>query len=125
MLSNPSVPDLTDHSYTRLLCALQSMDIRNSEGNTALHWACLNGHKHVVQYLMDKGASAAVVNTAGRTPVDEALSRDFQEIFDLVKDYGTAGADVTVEVEETGTGQLQGADGDSGSGDEDSEEDKD
>lgn len=83
----------------------QSTDARNSEGNCALHWACLNGHIEVVRLLMERGASAAVLNAAGRTPVDEALSRGFTEVFDLIREYGTAGADVAVEIEDGQEGE--------------------
>lgn len=50
----------------------------NSDGSTPMHWACLNGHVEVVRALMSKGASPSTLNTSGRTPVDEALSRDHQ-----------------------------------------------
>ena len=42
------------------------------DGNTPLHWACLNGHAAVASALLAAGASASHLNAAQRTPVDEA-----------------------------------------------------
>lgn len=36
--------------------------LANADGNTALHWACLNGHAEVVRALMDMGAKATELN---------------------------------------------------------------
>lgn len=52
--------------------------MKNKEGNTPLHWACLNGHVEAVRALMAKSASPSALNEAARTPVDEALTRDNQ-----------------------------------------------
>lgn len=41
---------------------LQDPNRRNAEGSTPLHWACLNGRSEVVRLLMDRGASATVLN---------------------------------------------------------------
>lgn len=32
----------------------------NSEGNTALHWACLNGHFECAKFLIESGADFTV-----------------------------------------------------------------
>lgn len=45
---------------------------RNGAGNTALHWAALNGHLACVQALVEKGADPAVLNKAGKDAVWEA-----------------------------------------------------
>lgn len=44
----------------------------NNEGNTALHWAALNGHLEAVKALVAKGADMGVRNKAGRTAGFEA-----------------------------------------------------
>ena len=31
-------------------------------GNTALHWACANGHTEVVQYLLTNGVNLSATN---------------------------------------------------------------
>jgi len=42
--------------------AVQEPDAKNAEGNTPLHYACLNGHVAIVKQLMMNGASASELN---------------------------------------------------------------
>ena len=44
----------------------------NSNGNTALHWAALNGHLEAAKALVSAGADARVKNSAGRDAAVEA-----------------------------------------------------
>lgn len=44
----------------------------DKEGLTALSWACLKGHKSVVQFLVEKGAVIDHTDKNGRTPLDLA-----------------------------------------------------
>lgn len=41
---------------------VQEVDVRNAEGNTPLHWACLNGCIEVADILLGHGASPASLN---------------------------------------------------------------
>lgn len=45
---------------------------QNRSGNTALHWAALNGHLEAVKILVASGASSSVRNKAGLDAVYEA-----------------------------------------------------
>ena len=36
--------------------------MKNAEGSTPLHWACLNGHKVIVRLLLEKQAVVSVLN---------------------------------------------------------------
>lgn len=49
--------------------SLTSMD---KEGLTPLSWACLKGHKNVVQFLVEKGGVIDHTDKNGRTPLDLA-----------------------------------------------------
>jgi uncharacterized protein len=44
----------------------------NLSGNTALHWACLNGHLGAVKALVNAGADPWIKNSVGRDTVGEA-----------------------------------------------------
>ena len=52
-----------------------SLDARNKQGNTALHYCFGYGYYELGEYLIDKGADDRVVNAAGETPYD-GLSAD-------------------------------------------------
>ena len=45
-----------------ILRAAQNVDLPNEEGNTPLHWACLNRQAEVVQRLLQAGAKATALN---------------------------------------------------------------
>jgi len=62
------------------------VNIANEDGNTALHWACLNNHVEVVRRLLVAGANVAALNSSQRTPVDEAIDRDFVELLEVVNE---------------------------------------
>jgi len=42
-----------------------SLDLQNASGNTALHWATLNGQLDAVKLLVEAGADVTVCNQAG------------------------------------------------------------
>lgn len=44
----------------------------DKEGLTGLSWACLKGHKNVVQLLVEKGSVIDHTDKNGRTPLDLA-----------------------------------------------------
>ena len=45
---------------------------RNTSGNTALHWAALNGNLECVKLLVQAGADSSIRNAAGKDSVFEA-----------------------------------------------------
>jgi hypothetical protein len=73
----------------------------NEAGNTALHWAALNGHLESVKLLMHSGADVTIFNRAGHDAVFEAEINDKGEVVDWL-----LGA---VEELENGIGQTEAA----------------
>ena len=75
----------------------QSVSLANVEGNTPLHWACLNNQKEAARLLLAQGASASALNRLDMTPVDEALIRGYQDIVDLINDFSAPAAGGSAE----------------------------
>ncbi len=73
-----------------------SVDVRDKDQNTPLHWACGGGRTRVVAELLARGADPGAVNANGDTPMHDAFfSRDhFEEIFRVLL---AAGADPTAK----------------------------
>jgi ankyrin repeat protein len=71
----------------------------NDAGNTALHWAALNGHLASVKALIAAGADVTIFNKAGHDAVFEAEINDKKDVVDwllghvdgLEKSIGGAG----------------------------------
>ena len=49
-----------------------SLTAMDKEGLMPLSWACLKGHKNVVQFLVERGAIIDHTDKNGRTPLDLA-----------------------------------------------------
>ena len=72
-------------------------------GNTPLHWACLNGHAEATKALLENGARPGALNSAERTPVDEALGGAHQEaILGVMREFAAGGAGRASDREEEG-----------------------
>ena len=70
------------------------INMKDSEGNTALHLASRNGYSTCVSYLISKGASVNEINKDKRTPLFLAIQNAPEElIYNLIH----AGADVNAE----------------------------
>ena len=76
---------------------------KNNSGNTALHWAALNGHADCVAVLIKSGADVMVANQFQKTAFDEAIARDKKDCCELLvrEDVRLAGdADDEIEAED-------------------------
>jgi ankyrin repeat protein len=67
----------------------QAVNLANIEGNTPLHWACVNNQNAAVRILMQAGANASALNTHENTPVDEALIREYQDLVDTINEFSS------------------------------------
>ena len=52
----------------------------NSSKNTPLHWAALNNHLDIVQYLYSQSADPLLKNEQGRTALEEAEGRGWEGV---------------------------------------------
>jgi len=48
------------------------VNVRDHEGNTAIHHAAARGDNEMILYLISKGADPKIINRAGQTTVDLA-----------------------------------------------------
>ena len=48
------------------------VNVRDADGNTALHNAAARGDNEMIEYLVSKGADVTLVNRTGQTTVDMA-----------------------------------------------------
>ncbi|UCC41397.1 MAG: ankyrin repeat domain-containing protein, partial [Candidatus Aminicenantes bacterium] len=60
------------------------LNVKNQEGYTALHWACMRAHWDVAEYLIKKGADLNVVGGDGGTQINWAVHHDNVEIIELM-----------------------------------------
>lgn len=79
---------------------MQSVTISNVEGNTPLHWACLNGQIDAVRTLLGAGATATALNSHDNTPVDEALQRDFQDIVEVINEFNNTSSKYVEDIDD-------------------------
>ena len=102
------------------------VDRINQSGNTALHWAALNGHLEAAKLLVGAGASLDVKNKAGHGVVFEAAKAEKEVLVtwllgaakekygreedvkeeEILEEAGAKGATVTEEMD-SGTGDLE------------------
>ncbi|KAI1760195.1 ankyrin [Hypoxylon sp. FL1150] len=56
------------------------INVQNTFGNTALHWACLGGHLDVVKLLLSRGASPTAANDKDQIPLDLAAFNNHMHV---------------------------------------------
>ena len=66
------------------------VNLQDSEGITALHWACSGGHVGTVQLLLMAGANPNLLEVDGErlTPLDYAIIGGHQEVAQLLIEQG-------------------------------------
>lgn len=81
---------------------------QNLSGNTALHWAALNGHLELAKLLLGKGADASILNFSGHDAVYEAEVNDKQDVAEwLLKE--SIGLEKGIGREGSGLGEGSGS----------------
>lgn len=81
---------LSDIEVTKFLIEDKEVpaNICDSDGRTALHFACLSGYadptKEYIQYLMNHGVDPAIKDSFGKTAYDYAVEEGHTEIADLL-----------------------------------------
>lgn len=63
---------------------LTILNAQNKAGNTALHWAALNGHLESVKVLLEQGADPTIANQKGHDAVYEAELNDQTAVVEWV-----------------------------------------
>lgn len=64
------------------------INAQNLSGNTALHWAALNGHLESVKILIENGADPTITNKKGHDAIYEAELNDQKDVVDWVLQEG-------------------------------------
>jgi hypothetical protein len=70
---------------------LAIINAQNQAGNTALHWAALNGHLEAVKVLLENGGDPTITNARGHDAVYEAELNDKREVVEWVLKEGGEG----------------------------------
>ena len=66
---------------TKVLCNNKiNLNAVDNDGNTALHFACQNGYKEIVKYLISINCNI-IKNKEGLTPIDECCDDNLKKIF--------------------------------------------
>lgn len=81
-LSNPAPQNPT---------MLAILNTQNQAGNTALHWAALNGHLDSVKVLLEEGSDPTITNQRGHDAVYEAELNDKKDVVEWVLKEGGEG----------------------------------
>ena len=80
---------------------LEIINAQNEAGNTALHWAALNGHLEAVKVLLENGGDPTITNARGHDAVYEAELNDKQEVVEWVLKEGGEGLEEGLSGEPT------------------------
>ena len=70
-------------SVKLLLKAGADINAKDTDGNIALHYACSEGFKDVVQFLLNRKSNPNTKNLRGLTPKDLAKQNNFTDIVNL------------------------------------------
>lgn len=95
---------------------LAIVNAQNQAGNTALHWAALNGHLEAVKVLLEHGGDPTIPNARGHDAVYEAELNDKQEVVEWVLKEGGEGLEEAVSGEVADDGEDEDEDHETATG---------
>ncbi|MCJ1284480.1 hypothetical protein MMC26_003812 [Xylographa opegraphella] len=70
----------SNHPSSSVTAPSSLISVRNLAGNTALHYACLNGHLEAAKVLLAAGADPTIINNAGHDAIYEAEANGKEEV---------------------------------------------
>lgn len=79
--TSPSNPSPSSSSGTSLPTSY--INLANTYGSTALHWACLGGHLDTVKLLLSRGASPTLENNKEQIPLDLAAFNNHMHVVEF------------------------------------------
>ena len=74
---------------TRLFNVGVDMNIKNNDGNTPLHMACIRGNNAIAEFLLENGADIYSQNNNGWTPIDIARRERHLELLNSLLEKET------------------------------------
>lgn len=69
-----------------LIRAGADVNAKNKNGDTALHFALVNGNTDVARFLIKKGADYNTANNKGKTPIEIAVENGYETVLELMTD---------------------------------------
>lgn len=67
-----------------LIRAGADINEKNKNGDTALHFALINGNVEVARFLVKKGADYQAVNNKGKSPMEIAAEKGYEAVLELM-----------------------------------------
>lgn len=67
-----------------LIRAGADINAKNKNGDTALHFALINGNSEVARFLIKKGADYRAVNNKGKSPMEIAAEKGYETVIELM-----------------------------------------